>query len=134
MMITKYKNQILRNFVWVVTFNLLTITVGIGINFLLPIQLSVLDYALWKEYLLIFTFAGFLNLNLIWCSFSFMERRRDWTINLLLDIGLVWVLGRSIFRITTWIDIMEHWIPPPWYCYLIQSTLFSCWILVEPDR
>ena len=65
MTITKYKNQILRNFVWVVAFNLLTITVGIGINFLLPIQLSVLDYALWKEYLLIFTFAGFLNLGLV---------------------------------------------------------------------
>lgn len=59
-----YKNQILRNYFWVVAFNMLTITVGIGINFLLPIQLAVLDYALWKEYLLIFTFAGFLNLGL----------------------------------------------------------------------
>jgi len=65
MVITLNRKQILRNYIWVVAFNLVTITVGIGINFLLPVQLTILDYALWKEYLLIFTFAGFLNLGLV---------------------------------------------------------------------
>lgn len=58
------KRLILKDYLWVVAFNLTTIVVGLGISLILPLKLSVLEYAVWKEYLLVFVVAGFLNLGL----------------------------------------------------------------------